>query len=77
MFGAARLEKRLQRIERKLDLLLDAYGIEGASLPGISDAAAREIRDYIDRNEKIKAIKAYREAAGVGLKEAKEYIDSL
>jgi hypothetical protein len=36
-----------------------------------------EIREAIFAGKKIQAIKIYREAAGTGLKEAKEFIDTL
>ena len=36
-----------------------------------------EIVDFLHAGQKISAIKRYREITGVGLKEAKEYIDSL
>lgn len=36
-----------------------------------------EIRALLAKGKKIPAIKRYREISGAGLKEAKEYIDSL
>jgi ribosomal protein L7/L12 len=36
-----------------------------------------EVKTFIAQGNKIKAIKRYREITGVGLKEAKEYIDKL
>ena len=41
--------------------------------PSIDD----EINNLIIDGQKIKAIKIYRQATGVGLKEAKDYIDLL
>jgi ribosomal protein L7/L12 len=35
------------------------------------------VRDFAMAGRTIDAIKAYREVAGVGLKEAKEYVDKL
>lgn len=63
--------RRLVEIERKLDAIMDHFGIE---LP------AREhddVRDLAISGRKIDAIKRYREKTGVGLAEAKEYVDSL
>lgn len=36
-----------------------------------------ELKVLIEKGQKVKAIKEYRVATGVGLKEAKEYIDLL
>jgi hypothetical protein len=36
-----------------------------------------EILDALQRGEKIEAIKLYREVTGVGLKEAKDFVDEL
>ncbi len=45
----------------------------GVAEPPIDD----EIKNLVEEGKKIKAIKIYRQATGVGLKEAKEYIDLL
>lgn len=60
----------LKRIERKLDLLLEANAL---SLPpdGMDD-----IRALIASGKTIEAIKAYRERTGAGLAEAKAAVDS-
>ena len=68
------LQKRLSKlhlIENKVDLLLDHAGIEYdpfAKLP-------EDILRALQTGKKIEAIKLYREATGVGLKEAKEFIE--
>nr|WP_243175624.1 ribosomal protein L7/L12 [Clostridium gasigenes] len=36
-----------------------------------------ELKNLIEQGEKIKAIKRYRIVTGLGLKEAKDYVDSL
>ena len=60
-------------IEAKLDLLLKQANVKFepyANLPaGVAEA--------IQSGEKIKAIKLYREASGVGLKEAKDFIEGV
>jgi hypothetical protein len=65
--------KMLGRIDAKLDLLLKNAGIEFdpyKSLPaGVGEA--------VQRGEKIRAIKYYREATGFGLKEAKDFIEEV
>lgn len=71
------------------DYLKDAYGIEAAAggavmmagPAGDAGAAAAEEQTEFDvilktQGEKIKVIKVVREATGLGLKEAKELVDS-
>lgn len=43
----------------------------------ISDQAHEEIIECLTRGKKIAAIKIYREETGEGLKESKDFIDSL
>ena len=63
----------LSRLEGKLDALLKHQGIRfdpyGDTPPAVLDA--------LRRGRTIEAIKAYRVATGVGLKEAKDYVDEL
>jgi ribosomal protein L7/L12 len=63
----------LSRVEAKLDLLLAQANIKFdpyANLPaGIADA--------LQSGQKIKAIKLYRLSSGVGLKEAKDFIEAV
>ena len=65
--------KRLARLEAKVDLLMKHAGITydpRANVPaGVLDA--------LQGGRKIEAIKKYREATGVDLKTAKEFVDSL
>src|SRR5438132_45428 len=61
---------RLSRLEAKVDLLLKHAGLDFPKAPpGVQDA--------LDRGDKIKAIKLYRDATGVGLKEAKDFVEEL
>lgn len=63
---------RLRRMEQKLDLILKHLGIafdETSSLP--PDALAA-----VEAGNKIAAIKALREATGMGLVEAKREVES-
>jgi len=41
------------------------------------DQALQGVSDFVLRGRKIEAIKRYREATGVGLKEAKDVVDAL
>jgi hypothetical protein len=63
----------LFRIEAKLDLLLKQANIRFdpyADLP-------HEIAEAVRAGQKIKAIKLYRQNTGVGLKEAKDFIEEI
>jgi len=64
---------RMMRLEAKVDLLMKQAGITydpHANLPpGVLDA--------VRTGQKIEAIRLYREATGVDLKTAKEFVDGL
>lgn len=45
--------------------------------PSKRDKAAKEIADYLHNHKKVDAIKAYRNASGLGLKESKVEIDKM
>jgi ribosomal protein L7/L12 len=70
------LEKRLTaslRLDAKLDALLKHAGIQfdlRGNLP-------QEAVQALERGKKIEAIKHYRAATGVGLKEAKDFIEEV
>jgi ribosomal protein L7/L12 len=73
---SAELEQHIRaipRLEAKLDLLLKQGGVRYEPHKTLSPA----IVDAIRRGSKIEAIKLYREATGLGLKEAKDYIEDL
>jgi len=63
----------ITRVEAKLDLLLKRADIKFDPYAYVSDDLVEALR----ANQKIKAIKLYREATGVGLKEAKEFIEEV
>ncbi|MEU1885589.1 MULTISPECIES: hypothetical protein [Micromonospora] len=62
---------RLTEIERRQRLIMDHLGIvdRGPALPGV--------REHLARGDKIKAIKAYREATGTDLRTAKEAVEAI
>jgi hypothetical protein len=60
----------LRRIEQKVDLILTHLGIQYVPPPR---TAWQELAD--DPNQKIAAIKAYREEHGVGLADAKKAVE--
>lgn len=66
-----RLEKRVARIEHKLDLILAHLGLTEP------EPWSDEVNALVRDGKKIKAIKVYREATGAGLREAKEAVDKL
>ena len=61
---------RLRSLERKLDLILGKLGIDPA------EGLDAQLKDLVQSGQKIEAIKLYRQQSGVGLKEAKDYIES-
>jgi hypothetical protein len=65
------IARRLEAIERKLDLLLNRFGIRDDEnwLP--------EVLAFIQRGQKIQAIKTYRKATGAGLVEAKNAVEAM
>ncbi len=65
--------KRIARIETKIDLLLAHAGLTYEPFKGLPGPVVEALKD----GRKILAIKRYREATGTGLKEAKDFIDSL
>ncbi|MBX3389898.1 MAG: ribosomal protein L7/L12 [Phycisphaeraceae bacterium] len=65
------LIRRVDRIEKKLDLLLTRAGIE------LPEDNLDEVRELARRGDKIAAIKLYREITGAGLAEAKSAVESL
>ena len=65
--------RALSRLEGKLDELLKHQGI---SFDPYADTPPA-VLDALRRGKTIEAIKEYRAATGVGLKEAKDYVDEL
>ena len=64
-------DKRVARVERKLDLVIDHLGLNG------EDPRMGEVVSLVRTDKKIQAIKVYREITGAGLKEAKDAVDRL
>jgi ribosomal protein L7/L12 len=61
----------LSRLEAKIDLLLAHAGLEYDPYANLPASVAEAVRG----GDKIAAIKAYREATGAGLKEAKDFVE--
>lgn len=64
---------RLSRLEAKVDALLKHGGVDFDPYRDVPPA----VREALDRGETIMAIKRFREATGVGLKEAKDFVDEV
>jgi hypothetical protein len=62
---------KLARVDAKLDLLLQHFGLEYDPYKNLPPAVVEALRN----GKKIEAIKYYREATAVGLKEAKDFIE--
>jgi len=68
-----RMGTLLHRVDAKLDLLLRQANIKYdpyADVPG-------EVTDAIRAGKKIQAIKLYRDSTGIGIKEAKDFIEEF
>jgi ribosomal protein L7/L12 len=88
-----RLEQQADRLERKVDLILEHLGIDASAATPIRPGAiagdpARTgadgafglppgVSDLLLQGRKINAIKLYREATGVGLKDAKDAVERV
>jgi hypothetical protein len=70
------IQRRLavvSRVEAKLDLLLKQANIKFDPYAHVSN----DIVEALRKNQTIEAIKLYRQATGVGLKEAKDFIEEV
>ena len=66
-----RAATRLANVERKVVLIMEHFGIEDPE-PYLPEVIA-----FLEQGKKIPAIKAYRDATAVGLKEAKEAVEQM
>lgn len=64
------LERRMARLEQKVDLLMAHLGVEEPADPRMAEVDA-----LLTQDKKIAAIKVYREVTGAGLVEAKEAVE--
>jgi large subunit ribosomal protein L7/L12 len=69
------LRRRVEKLERLVARLMEEAGLEPDE--ELDPGSSPEIVDLIRRGEKLEAIRLYREKTGVGLKEAKAFIESL
>jgi hypothetical protein len=67
--------RAVERVERKLDLVIEHLGIEGPAADGIPSDALAEIDRCLWSDRRAEAIRLYREATGHSAVEAKEWIN--
>jgi large subunit ribosomal protein L7/L12 len=72
---ASYLNARIAKLERQVEFLLKHLELDYVDHPDKS--ISPEIMYQLQLGNKIEAIKIYREQTGLGLKEAKDFIDSL
>lgn len=63
-------ELKINHMNKKLNRIMDHLGIEEINID-------EELKELIADDKRIPAIKRLREETGMGLKEAKEYVDNL
>jgi ribosomal protein L7/L12 len=63
--------RRLALVERKLDAVLDHLGVQ------VPEPHLEQVETLLRQGKTIHAVKAYREATGADLREAKEAVDRL
>ncbi|KOY56350.1 hypothetical protein [Streptomyces sp. XY332] len=66
------LERRSERLERQLGLLLDHFGIEEPEPAGMD-----EVRALVRDGRTVEAIRVHRRITGAGLLEAKQAVEAL
>jgi len=69
--GSQAVDMRLQRVEKKLDAIISHLGVV------MNLGVDAQLIELVRAGKKIEAIKLYRESTGVGLKEAKDFVESL
>jgi Ribosomal protein L7/L12 C-terminal domain len=69
--GGGNVGPRLLSLDRKLNLILENLGIDP------NQGIDKQVAELMRGGQKIEAIKLYREQTGVGLKEAKDYVEGL
>lgn len=71
------LQSSINRLNQKLNKIANHIGLEETSLLNIKPELKNELLDLVNQIKKVKAIKRLRDATGVELIEAKEYVDKL
>lgn len=71
------LQRDQKRIESKLDRIIEHLGLPKPSEEKINDELKDELIKLIEANKKVKAIKKLRDVTGMGLVEAKDYVERI
>jgi ribosomal protein L7/L12 len=66
------VERKADRLDRRLGLLLDHLGVEEPETEGLD-----EVRELVRQGKDIDAVRVYRRRTGAGLREAKRAVDAL
>jgi ribosomal protein L7/L12 len=69
------LRQKVGKLERQVTFLLDHLGLEYHEDP--NTGVSPEILELVRAGRTIEAIRLFREETGFGLKQAKEFIESL
>lgn len=67
--------KAVERVERKLDLVIKHLDIKGPAAEEIPPETLSEIDRHLLSNRRIQAIKLYRDVTDADFAEAKEWVD--
>ena len=67
------LRDEIKSTNSTLESIAKQIGVPDKIIENIDD----ELKNLIKEGKKVKAVKRYREVTGLGLKESKEYVDSL
>lgn len=63
-------DPRIKLINKKLDRIMERLGMEEENID-------EELKDLLREGKMVEAVKRQRQETGMGLKEAKEYVDEL
>ncbi|SHM63764.1 ribosomal protein L7/L12 [Cryptosporangium aurantiacum] len=66
-----RSARQLASVERKLDVIIAHFGLD------VPEQQYPEVVALLDKDQKVAAIKVYREQTGVGLREAKNAVEQI
>ena len=69
----SQLQSDISRMNVTLNKIAKQVGVPNT----VTDEVRDELKDLVLKGKKIEAIKKYRKLTGIGLKEAKAYVDSL
>jgi ribosomal protein L7/L12 len=69
------LRARVRRLEQQVEFLINHLGLSGPAWQ--PNAVLNEVLALKRAGNVIEAIKIYREATGVSLRDAKDYVDGL